>query len=268
MPGGRIARPRAVTLSSDIGWAYAAQMKAVLYRTLPWGSVIDLAHDLPPHAIAEAGLWLAAMAERFPAGTIHLSIVDPGVGSDRAAIVVVGEDGSVLVGPDNGLLGPLARRLGIRAVWEIDERRLGAGPRRGTTFDGRDLFAPAAVAAWEGRPFREWAKPGRLTEPEGRAPIPSSDRWVGEVLLVDRFGNLITNLPSEWIPAGPLHLRLGTGPVRTVRRRRAYAEIGRADLACLASSFGTIEISGRERSATQRTGARPGTRVELWRAPQ
>ena len=263
MPPGRSLRSRAVTLSSDIGWAYAAQMKAVLYRSLPWGRVIDLAHDLPPHAVRESALWLAAMAERFPPGTIHLAIVDPGVGSDRAAIAVECRDGSVLIGPDNGLLRPLARRLGVRAVWTIDERRLRAGPRRGTTFDGRDLFAPAAIAAWEGRPFPEWATPGRFMESEDPVPERFSGRWVGEVLLVDRFGNLITNLPAEWIPAGSLRLRLGRGAVRTVRRRTAYAEIRRGALGCLASSFGTIEISAREASAARRTGARPGSRVEL-----
>ncbi|MFG1530589.1 MAG: SAM-dependent chlorinase/fluorinase [Thermoplasmata archaeon] len=263
MPPGRSLRSRAVTLSSDIGWAYAAQMKAVLYRSLPPGRVIDLAHDLPAHAPREAGLWLAAMAERFPAGTIHVAIVDPGVGTDRAAIVIVARDGSVLIGPDNGLLVPLARRLGIGKVWAIDERRLDAGPRRGTTFDGRDLFAPAAVAVWEGRPFQEWARPGRLTESAVPAPVRTPGRWVGVVLLVDRFGNLITNLPSEWIPAGPLRLRLGRGPARTVRRVNGYAEIRGSALGCLPSSFGTIEISAREQSAAGRTGARSGTRVEL-----
>jgi S-adenosylmethionine hydrolase len=266
MPRGAPPKRRLVTLTTDIGWAYAAQMKAVLYRDLPAGSVVDLAHDLPAHRIGEAAIWLAAMAERFPAGTIHLAIVDPGVGGERAAVIVECRDGSALVGPDNGLLFPLAQRLGVRRVWAIDRNKLDAPPRRGTTFDGRDLFAPAARTVWHGRRYEEWAAPTTLKELGENPPRRGRERWRGEVILVDRFGNLITNLPSEGIPKGPLRLQVGRFHASRAPFVASYEALGCHGLGCLASSFGTLEISVREGSAARRTGARRGTRVLLGQA--
>ena len=113
-------RKRLVTLTTDVGAAYAAQMKGVLARALPPGTVVDLVLDLRPHAIEEAAFLLRHMAPTFPPGTVHVAVVDPGVGGRRAPIAVACREGSFLVGPDNGVLGPLAEVLGVRRVVRLE----------------------------------------------------------------------------------------------------------------------------------------------------
>jgi S-adenosylmethionine hydrolase len=263
-------RPRLVTLTTDLGWAYAAQMKAVLYRSLPPGTVVDLAHDLPPHAIAEAAFVLKHMASGFPAGTVHVAIIDPGVGSSRAPIAIDCRDGSRLVGPDNGVLGPLAASLGIRGAVRLDPGRLGARRRPSVTFDGRDLFAPAAARLAGG------AAPGTLGSaltPKPLAlprPARKADGASGQLVHIDRFGNLITNVPTPWMPAGRRRatVTLSRMAARTARLVRTYADLAPEELGVLGSSFGLLEIALREASAGERLGANVGDRVLLrWLPP-
>ncbi len=261
----RARRPRLVTLTSDVGSAYAAQMKGVLLRTLPPGHVVDLTHDLPPHAVSEAAFVVRTMAAAFPAGTVHVVIVDPGVGSARAPIAVGCRDGSVLVGPDNGVLLPLARELGFGSAHRIDPGRLRSRPRVGRTFDGRDLFAPAAAEVAAGRPVSQLGptiRPVDLVLPEPRRRAAGAD---GAVVHVDRFGNLISNIPSEWVPGTARHVRVAgrRGAVPWVDH---YAALGLARLGALGSSFGTVELAVREGSAERRLEWAVGDPVALrWR---
>jgi S-adenosylmethionine hydrolase len=256
--------PRLVTLTTDIGWAYAAQMKAVLYRALPAGQVVDLAHDIPPHSVREGAFLLDAMARRFPAGTVHVAIVDPGVGSARAPIAIGCAEGSALVGPDNGVLSALARSLGrVSAVRLLPERIVPEAPRS-ATFEGRDLFAPAAtLLAWGTRPSQLGA-PIEPVEVDFPRPASAGVRWSGEVLHVDRFGNLITNLPPGAIEgaATAFALRLGRRRFRPTKAR-TYADLPAGGLGVLVSSFGTVEVSVREGSAADTTRAGVGDPVEL-----
>lgn len=260
---------RWVTLTTDLGWAYAAQMKAVLLHSLSPGEVVDLAHDLPAHAIREAAFLVRAMAERYPAGMVHVVVVDPGVGGPRAPLIVRCADGTFLVGPDNGVLAPLAHALGKPRGYRIDPARVGGLPRVGRTFDGRDLFAPAAARLARGIP------PGRLGSPHPirDLDLPSARRtpWgaVGEVVHVDRFGNLITNVPSRWVaaPAGEVEVRFHRGPRRHLRWVSSYDELGRGRLGALGSSFGTVEVAVAEGRAERRCRARAGTQVRVtWRS--
>jgi S-adenosyl-L-methionine hydrolase (adenosine-forming) len=259
-------RPPLVTLTTDIGSAYAAQMKAVLAARLVPGTLVDLAHDLRPHAIGEAAFLLRAMAVGFPPGTIHVAVVDPGVGGRRAPIVVRCRDGSTLVGPDNGVLAPLADALGAPRAFRIDPRRLGGRARVGTTFDGRDVFAPAAALLARGRP------PGRFGPPVRPKPyrIPEARRFragaSATVLHEDRFGNLVTNVPTDWVPEGTRHLRLAVGgrAARRVPFARSYEELGRGRLGVLGSSFGLLEASVAEGSAARRLVAGVGAPVRLY----
>jgi S-adenosyl-L-methionine hydrolase (adenosine-forming) len=261
-PGGR---HRLVTLTSDLGWAYAAQMKAVLARALPPGRIVDLAHDLPAHAIAEAAFVARAMARSFPAGTVHVVVVDPGVGGRRAPIVIDCSDGSRLVGPDNGVLYPLAQALGLGPAYRIDPARLGGAPRVGTTFDGRDVFAPAAARLARRTP------PSALGPPVTPQPysVPEATLTargaLGEVVHIDRFGNLITNIPSTWVPRSSDHLFVTVGPSRSRRLRWAasYEELGPGQLGAIGSSFGSVEAAMANGSAADRWGARVGHRVRL-----
>lgn len=264
-------RPRLVTLSSDIGAAYAAQMKAVLAHALDPGRVVDLSHDLPAHRVSEAAFVVRAMAGGFPPGTIHVVVVDPGVGGRRASIVLTTRDGSVLVGPDNGVLYPLAERLGLGPAYRIDPARLAARVRVGATFDGRDLFAPAAAELAAGRPPSDLGprvEPTPYSIPRASRGIASAD---GEVVHVDRFGNLITNVPSEWLPPGLRRVDaiVGSNLPRRLPWVQSYEELGKGRVGALGSSFGTVEVSVGEGRANDRLRAHPGSRVQLrWATPR
>jgi S-adenosyl-L-methionine hydrolase (adenosine-forming) len=241
-------------------------MKAVLARSIDPGRLVDLAHDLPAHAIEEAAFVVRAMARGFPAGSIHVVVVDPGVGGSRLPIALACRDGSVVVGPDNGVLYPLADALGRPTAYRIDPARLGHA-RVGTTFDGRDVFAPAAALLADG------ASPARLGPrivPRAyRLPAPTARAGAleGVVVHVDRFGNLITNLPSDTIPPGVPSFLVTIGR----RRRRlpiatSYEALGPGRLGLLRSSFGTLELAVARARAADRLRAGVGTAVQLHRA--
>ncbi|HEV2450018.1 MAG TPA: SAM-dependent chlorinase/fluorinase [Thermoplasmata archaeon] len=257
---GRKVR-RLVTLSTDIGWAYAAQIKSVLLRDVPPERIVDLAHDLPAHQVDASSFLLREMARRFPSGTVHLAVVDPGVGGRRAPVAIACREGSYLVGPDNGLLAPLAELFGVREVRRIRPR---AGPRVGATFDGRDLFAPAAAALAIGRRFSTLGPRSSLHR--RKRPLPSRTRsgLDGRILWVDPFGNLITDLPSEWWPSSVTRARLvihgRSWPLVTVR---VYEELGSRALGVLPSSFGLLEVAARERPSSARTFGAVGDRLRL-----
>ncbi len=243
-------------------------MKAVLIRSVDPGRIVDLSHDLRPHAVVEAAFLVRAMAERFPPGTIHVVVVDPGVGGRRAGLAIECADGSLLVGPDNGVLWPLAEALGFRrAVRLAPVSGLGAA-RAGTTFDGRDLFAPAAAALAAGRRITALGPP---QSPEVlRLPTPTlrPDTATGEIVHIDRFGNLITNLPSDTVPA-EVHrmlVRVGRGRNRRLPRATSYEALGPGRLGVIGSSFGLLELSVSHGRAEERLGARVGTPVRIdWR---
>jgi S-adenosyl-L-methionine hydrolase (adenosine-forming) len=256
-----------VTLTTDLGDVYGAQVKAMLYRRLPAGSVVDLTHALPAHGVPEAAFLLLHMAQRFPAGTVHLAVVDPGVGSDRAPVGIATSDGSILVGPDNGLLWPLAAALGNPRAFRLDAARV-ALAAISPTFEGRDLFAPAAALLASGSSLEFLGTP---LEPK-RYELPVAKVRSGAidavVLHIDRFGNVITNAPSSEGPSvgGAVAVRIGTGPARPTIRRRTYSDIEPGGWGVLGSSFGSLEISCRERSAAQRFRVHIGDRVRLtWR---
>jgi len=256
-----------VTLSSDLGAAYAAQLKAVLAHRLPPGHIVDLAHDLRPHDVAEAAFVVRAMAERFPAGSVHVVVVDPGVGGPRAPVVIDCRDGSRLVGPDNGVLVPLMEALGGGTAYRIDPTRTGARPRVGTTFDGRDVFAPAAARLVEGARPRDLGPTTALVRLGPRSPRRGAGSAEGSVAHVDRFGNLVTNVPSAWVPAGTRQLAVRVGRRRLRLAFVASYEAGGADAPlALASSFGTLEIAVRLGRAADRlrVGVGAAVRFQWW----
>jgi S-adenosyl-L-methionine hydrolase (adenosine-forming) len=260
---------RLVTLSSDVGAAYAAQMKAALLAGgVPASRLVDLTHDLPAHGVRESAFLVREMARAFPPDSVHLVVVDPGVGGRRAPVVLVTRSGPLLVGPDNGVLVPLAEELGLRGAYEIEPARLPARHRVGTTFDGRDLFAPAVALLARG------AAPGSLGPAIApiRYEVPRAQRTRdgarGEVLHVDRFGNLITNIPTGWVPAlaRALALRLGRMRQRRVPWVTNYEALDRGTIGALGSSFGLVELAARESRASDALRAGIGDRVELrWR---
>lgn len=257
----RRASPGAlVTLSTDVGNVYAAQMKAVLYHYVAPGHVVDLAHDLPAHDVVEGGFMLRHMGAGFPHGTVHLAIVDPGVGGRRAPIAVRCSEGSVLVGPDNGLLAPLAERLGRPRAFELDPSKLRLNRSSiSPTFEGRDLFAHAAGKIATGLRVATLGEAHPMVPLILPAPHRSRSGFVGEIVHIDGFGNLITNIPTAWIGTGTRTITVELSGHRRLRLPwvRTYEELPTRSLGVLGSSFGTIEVSARESSAAQRLGGRP-----------
>lgn len=257
-----------VTLTTDLGDVYAAQMKAVLYRRLPAGSVVDLTHSLPAHAVPEAAFLLRHMAQRFPSGTVHVAVVDPGVGSPRAPLGIATADGSILVGPDNGLLWPLAMTLGGPRAFRLDPARVATQAPVAPTFEGRDVFAPAAALLASGTSLEFLGSPidpEKYEVPAARVGPAAID---ARVLHIDRFGNIITNAPASAGPPvdGRMTVRVDAGPGRSGARRRTYADLGSGGWGVLGSSFGYLEISCRESSAAKRFRAQVGDRVRFaWR---
>jgi len=259
-----VPAPRWVTLSTDFGSAYSAQVKGVLATLAPQARIVELSSELPAHRVVESAFLLAHMAKGFPSGTTHLAVVDPGVGTDRAPIVIRCSGGTHLVGPDNGLLAPLAAALGGGDGFRIDRRNVPGPASPSVTFDGRDLFAPAAALLARRRSVRGFATPHPFHRFELPTPSRDGERIDGEVLHVDRFGNLITNVPPEWLPRGvPLKLRIDRGRLRRLPMVRTYAEGAAGGLMALPSSFGTLEISARGTSAAARLGAGSGSRVRI-----
>ncbi|MGA8709672.1 MAG: SAM-dependent chlorinase/fluorinase [Thermoplasmata archaeon] len=264
--GGRL-----VTLTSDLGSAYAAQMKAALIRGgVSPGQIVDLAPDLPAHGVREGAFLFREMARAFPRSSVHIAVVDPGVGGRRRAIAIKSRTGPWIVGPDNGLLMPLADELGVLRAYRIDRAKLRAVPAVGTTFDGRDLFAPAAALLARGgraSSLGPSVTPLPYVVPQ---PARTSGGACGRVLHVDRFGNLITNVPSRWVgtKVERLALTLGRARLRSVPWVTSYESLGAGALGVLGSSFGLVEIAVREGRAARRLGATVGATVELgWRAP-
>lgn len=251
---------RVVTLTTDFGQGmYVAAMKGGLLRGCPVAVVVDISHDIPPQDVRAGAFVLRATAPYFPPSTVHIAVVDPGVGTGRKGLVIETRRGA-LVGPDNGLLIPAARVLGLRKVFEIDGERF---PGASATFHGRDIFAPVAgalasgaAAASVGRPAREFV---HLALEKFRRDGGAVE---GEVLYIDRFGNAITT-----IPAGALEGRLKTGDTLRINGvdalfARTYGDAGGTPI-LLESSTGFMEVALRGGSASDRLGLRHGAAVRI-----
>ena len=240
-----------VTLLTDFGTAdgYVAEMKGVLLSTAPTARLVDASHDVPPHDVEHARLALARYWRRYPPGTVHLAVVDPGVGSARRAIAVRSHD-RFLVGPDNGVLSPALLMPGASAV------ELAVPPAAAATFHGRDVFAPAAARLAAGDPLESLGPP--CDDPEVRRTpeayrLPDG-RVRGEVILVDRFGNLVTNIVTT--RPGRIEL-LG----HRLKLHRTYADARPGSLVALTGSSGLLEVALRDGSAAAALGAGRGTEV-------
>lgn len=262
----RQARRRAIiTLTTDFGTrdAYVAEMKGVILGLARDVCLVDVTHQVPPQQIAEGAFALEAAAACFPAGTIHVAVVDPGVGTTRRGLVVAAAE-QLFVGPDNGLLTPLLAR-GRWQAWELaaPEYRL---PQVSRTFHGRDVFAPAAAHLALGvAPDRfgpAVTDPVRLDWPEARA---MAGGVAGSVIHVDRFGNLITSIDAGWVDR--MVAAGGGAEVRIARHRLplvgTYADLPPRSAGALVGSSSRLEVVVREGSAAARFRAGPGTRLIL-----
>ncbi|MGZ3457919.1 MAG: SAM hydrolase/SAM-dependent halogenase family protein, partial [Archangium sp.] len=197
--------PPTLSLLTDFGLTdtYVGQMKAAILRVAPGVTLVDLTHAVPAQDVRAGAFLLWSAVEAFPEGSLHLAVVDPGVGSTRRAVAARARRGDVLVGPDNGLLVPALEQLGgLTEAVELTAPEYW-GPKQSRTFHGRDVFAPvvghlAAGVPLErlGRALYDVARPFSFPPPREEDGCP-----VGEVLHVDTYGNLITNLPGAVLPA-------------------------------------------------------------------
>jgi S-adenosylmethionine hydrolase len=242
-----------VTLLTDFGTVdgYVAEMKGVILSAAPLTNIVDVTHDIPPQDVERARLVVARMWRRFPAGTIHVVVVDPGVGSTRAGLCVE-SDGRYLVGPDNGVLSPALLIPSARAV------ELPLPTNASATFHGRDVFAPCAAALAGGEPIESLGQPAP-TPIVRRTPEPVrqvNGQLDGEVILIDRFGNCVTNL-----------FGFGAGTVavgsRRIPLRRTYADVDVGEVLALVGSAGFIELAVRDGNAANTLGLQRGSRVTL-----
>jgi hypothetical protein len=262
-----------LTLLTDFGTAdyYVGAVKGTLLRLAPEARLIDLSHEVAPGDVEGAADLLAGAAPAFPGGTVHLAVVDPGVGSGRR-ILVAAAGGQLFVAPDNGLLTPFlgapagAEAGGPASVWSVERRELFL-PSPGATFHGRDRFAPVAAALLRGE---EPERLGRRIEDPVRLPLalprrretPDGAVLEGRVARVDRFGNLVTDLPAGWLEPGRLVAVEVAG--REIRRRVGhYAELPPGEPGALTGSLGTVELSLRGDSLAEHWRVARGAPVRI-----
>lgn len=257
---------RILTFLSDFGAGspYPAAMKAAA-AAIGDAVMVDISHDLPPQAIRGGAYLLWSVAPVFPSGTVHCAVIDPGVGTARAALAVVSGD-QVFVGPDNGLLFPAARRIGTPAVYRLTNPAYWRLPVS-ATFHGRDIFAPAAAHIVSGAPL---GKMGERVETYADLTFSAGGRegdvLFGEVLWIDRFGNLITTIPGPLLgplPAGrAVIVEAGAARVHA-RVARTFADVAMGEAVVLVGSDDLVEVAVTGGSAAARTGGVTGSVVRI-----
>ncbi len=253
-----------ITLTSDFGLRdpFVGVMKGRILERLPTAQIVDLTHEILAHWPAEAGFWLARSFEYFPSGSVHVAVVDPGVGTARdIAIVQVGSH--VFLAPDNGLLEPVAACDPAARLWHLDlsvlaRLRLG---RPSATFHGRDVFAPLAAELAAGRAaIHELGRPiDQLVPAWVDAPDASADRVAGVVITIDHFGNLITNIDSRLLD-GWVEPIVHAGR-EALSLRRTYGDMQPGQSMALVNSFGVVEIAVAEGRACDVLGLSRGAPV-------
>jgi len=249
-----------ITLLSDFGLVdpFVGLMKSAVLTLCPTATLVDLTHDLEPQDIRGGAFWLERCSCWFARGTVHLAVVDPGVGTSRPGVVLEA-DQQLYVGPHNGLFDRVIRRARVQRLHLIELQALGIA-RPSATFHGRDVFGPVAGLLASGRLSAQDVGP----EMEATPALGNADRsgqGAGEVVVVDRFGNLITDIECTADPEQqPSHVQVAGF---TLALSRSYAEVAPGELLALVNSFGTIEIAVREGSARQKLGLGRGTPVTV-----
>ena len=260
-----------ITLLTDFGYfdPYVATMKGVILNINPNVNIIDITHDIPKYNIRYGALILRAVVPFFPPQAIHVAVVDPGVGSERKAIIVETKDDRLLVGPDNGLLSLVAKERGLKKAVEISNERYMLKPQS-TTFAGRDVFAPVAAYLSLGIEPEEF---GEELETIEEVNLPKSylmgKEIRGKIIAIDSFGNIITNIPFTQVRSivrfgETLEVCIG-GKRMVVPFVRTYGEVSRGELLALIDSFNYLEVSVNKGNAAKRLGASVGAEVIIRR---
>jgi S-adenosylmethionine hydrolase len=254
-----------ITLTTDFGmqdW-FVGTMKGVIARIAPRARVIDLVHDLPPGNISAGAFALAASCPFFPKNTIHVAVVDPGVGSSRRALAVR-TDKFFFVGPDNGILSLVLKGKTIRALHSLENDKYFLQPIS-HTFHGRDIFSSVAAHLSRGVPIQ---KLGPEIKGYTKLDIPDVKRsrngWEGEVIYFDRFGNAVTNLPIDLARAKPEATCLVSSRRRWIFPVKPfYQSVPPKSAVAVCGSTGYLELALNGGSAQEQYKLELGTRVAL-----
>jgi S-adenosylmethionine hydrolase len=258
-----------IALLTDFGTQdhYAGAMKGVILGICPDVTLVDLTHDIPPHDVTAGALELAACYKYFPSGTIFVAVVDPGVGSARRGVAADTGDYR-FVAPDNGVLTLVLRESPAKKIVELTERRY-ARPTVSRTFEGRDRFAPAAAWLAKGTQLPALGRPvGDIQKLEVPVADAGADAVRGEVLRVDRFGNLVTNIDRKSVER--LHqagaIAIDAAGHRIERLVATYAELPAEGVGALFGSTDHLELAAPSDSAAERLGLGRGAIVTVTRA--
>jgi len=253
---------RIVTLLSDFGTRdhYVAAMKGVLLAINPALALVDITHEVTPHNVREAGFLLAAAFDSFPAGTIHLAVVDPGVGGERRALAAAGAR-YLFVGPDNGLFARTFALEPPRVVVSLenpDFRR----SQVSATFHGRDIFAPAAAHLSLGVPLEKLGPVVSARMQTAASPrVGKGDRVEGEIIHVDRFGNLVADIEIPADRGLGSDIEVSVGGRRVLVGPRTYNEAPPGVPFAMRGGSGYLEVAVREGSALEVLGQGVGSLV-------
>jgi len=252
-----------VTLTTDFGLSdpFVGILKGVLLARAPGATIVDVTHGIPPQDVLAGALVLRQSVPFFPAGTIHVAIVDPGVGTSRRPLCVE-TPGGFLVGPDNGLLSLAAPSGEIRRIVHVTAERFFLSPRS-HTFHGRDVFAPVAAALASGTSAAELGtEVPDMEHLELPSPTVEVRRIRGQVIYVDHFGNLVTNIDGETLArleGAPSAIVVGGTRIRGIAA--SYAGVPTGNPLTVLNSWGLLEVAVRDGSALQRLGAGVGESV-------
>ncbi|RLE54434.1 MAG: hypothetical protein DRJ30_05200 [Candidatus Methanomethylicota archaeon] len=259
---------RVITLLTDFGMKdpYVAEMKGVILNIYPQANIIDITHQVEKYNVIQGAFILASAAKYFPKGTIHVVVIDPGVGTKRKAIIIESKR-YFFVGPDNGVLTMAAKMDGIRRIIEISAENY-LGDRFSLTFHGRDIFAPVAAYLAKGVKIEELGEEiDRIVEVKLPEPQIKGERIFGIIIYVDSFGNIITNISKEHLQKIGVERRLKA----TMRGEkslelkicRAYGEVEKGEFLAIIDSFNLLEISMNQGNAAEKLKVKSGEKIEI-----
>lgn len=287
MKPSRRGSSRIITLTSDFGWGdgYVAAVKGVILSISPDASLIDISHELPPHDIPHAAFVLGASCPYFPPNTIHVAVVDPGVGTARRPLLLTTPEGTAYIAPDNGLLTYILMSQGAHrpastsstsardtfmkpiqvavpegcTAYVLNQQKYWLKPLS-DTFHGRDIFAPVAGRLSAGVTAEELGESvEKVVCLDVPSPLSQGDVIQGRIIHIDRFGNLVSNIKLGGVVEKSVELEIAGRRIRGLSR--SYA--GSNGLLAITGSHGYVEIAVRDGSAAQQLGAKVGARVKV-----
>ncbi|MBI4529764.1 MAG: SAM-dependent chlorinase/fluorinase [Deltaproteobacteria bacterium] len=257
--------PRLITLATDFGYRDPSVgiMKGVILGISPQARIVDLSHGLPPQDLIAAALALYGSVPFFPCGTIHVAVVDPGVGTERAAILIEAQ-GSFLIGPDNGIFGPVLDEKRPEKIIALTNDFYHIKPTS-ATFHGRDIFAPVAGHLSLGVPPEAFGNPVHTIEKLRWPTVSKTEQGVqGEIIYIDHFGNLITNVRAcdlKAFPSDRFTLQLGDVSIAGIAHNYASARDG--EYVAVLDSWGMLEIAVFKGNAHLSSGANVGDKFDI-----